>query len=139
MSYEENRSRYLEEISHHVVVRIIDWDDSLLLSAPISRAWSVPADLGTKWVTMPREGIKKGKISFKAPPRTAHASVLLKDKAKLPLWYGGLYEEDHLSFSLPSGLYNVWGQGNDFDVDSIRIHPDDIPAVIAVVDTEGYK
>lgn len=44
-----------------------------------------------------------------------------------PLWYGGTYKHPGPSyFTIPSGHENIWGCGNDFDVDSFRIHPDDL-------------
>ncbi len=35
-----------------------------------------------------------------------------------------------LDFSLPSGLHNVWGAGNDFDTNAYRIHPGDLDYVL---------
>ena len=55
-------------------------------------------------------------------------------KVDVPLWYGGTYREDHLYFTLPSGLHNVWGCGNDFDTDSTRIHPDDLAEVMRLIE-----
>lgn len=59
-----------------------------------------------------------------------HAMVMLDAPHMMPLWYGGYSKQTHLYFTLPSGLENIWGCGNDFDSDAYRIHPDDLPKVI---------
>ena len=57
----------------------------------------------------------------------------------MPLWYGGTFKESSLDFSLPSGFHNVWGQGNDFDTDAFRIHPDDIGLIMTILSTGDYR
>lgn len=113
-----------------ISIRVVDRELKPLVEGVLLRAWADPApSLST------REGIMaigRGQ-AFKAPPRTAHASVQLNEPHDMPLWYGGTYQETHLDFSLPSGLHNVWGQGNDFDTDAYRIHPDDIVVILELL------
>lgn len=74
--------------------------------------------------------------------RIAHATVKLEAPQKMPLWYGGYTYElwNHLDFSLPSGLHNVWGQGNDFDTDAYSIYPEDAAKIMALLkDSPEYS
>lgn len=58
----------------------------------------------------------------------------------MPLWYGGHYTitDDPFSlngmaniyFNLPSGREHIWGQGNSFETDAVRIHPDDLELLL---------
>jgi hypothetical protein len=78
-----------------------------------------------------RQGVKTADQSnFSALPAVGHCSVSFDSSVQVPLWYGGTYSADSLDFSLPSGLHNVWGCGNDFDTDSSVIHPDDLVEIM---------
>lgn len=84
-----------------------------------------------------REGIGVGRRSFDAPPSTGHCAVSFDAEVQAPLWYGGTHSVTFLDFSLPSGLHNVWGCGNDFDTDSARIHPDDLVEIMRSLTREA--
>lgn len=81
-----------------------------------------------------REGVSAlDSRPFAAPAAEAFCAVAFDVEVDAPLWYGGSYRERRLDFTLPSGLHNVWGCGNDFDTDSSRIHPDDLPEVMRLI------
>lgn len=73
--------------------------------------------------------------------RTNHVHARLPVGTTMPMWHGGTYTIDetpwsqtglaNIYFSLPSGLENIWGQGNDFDVDTVRIHPEDLALILS--------
>lgn len=99
-------------------VRLIGRDDAVLCEARVSTL---------RWNGDPAD-------------RSNHVHAYLPVGARMPLWYGGHYViEDtpwyntgmrNIYFTLPSGLENIWGQGNDFDTDAVRIHPEDLARIL---------
>lgn len=131
------RLKYLSTKRPDHVVRIVDRDGNLIVTGVLYRAWPSP---------QPEPGPMEGVAAiahgepFNAPERTAHAVIKLSEPHDMPLWYGGFHKESNLDFSLPSGLHNVWGCGNDFDTDSYRIHPDDISNImLLIIDGEYHQ
>lgn len=111
-------------------VRIVDREGNFLVDGELIES---RLDRDQRWAASPREGVAavgRGE-PFVAPPSNGHAVVKLAESTALPLWYGGTSMHTSLDFSLPSGLFNIWGQGNDFDTDAFKIHPDDLEAVIS--------
>lgn len=100
-------------------IRLIGRDDAVLCEAEVS---------SVRWDPSNPES------------RSNHVHAYLPVGARMPLWYGGHYViEDttwyntgmrNIYFTLPSGLENIWGQGNDFDTDAVRIHPEDLERIM---------
>ena len=57
--------------------------------------------------------------------------VVAHDPFMKPLWYGGSYLcHGPTYFTLPSGHENIWGCGNDFDSDALKIHSEDLAEIM---------
>lgn len=118
-----------------MIVRIIDRHGTELVSGELIDAWPSPSSSKTDHDAVRSADRGRDVGEFKTSPRTALATVRIPMGTKLPLWYGGMTDTHGTTtdFSLPSGLHNVWGCGNDFDTDAFMIHPEDLPGVISAV------
>lgn len=114
-------------------VRIVDHAGQHLATGELSRAWRYRG-LGPFGPRQVVRVLPDGSYTTTNDGESwGGAVVTLPPGIRLPLWYGGTADIP-AEFSLPSGLHNVWGCGNDFDTDAFRIHPDDLPAVIAMAE-----
>jgi hypothetical protein len=103
-----------------VRVRVVDHTGSLVGEGSLLRAWAYRDPFPGE-----RECVAVSGRSFKALPSIGACIVLFDSDVPVPLSYGGSFMARSLDFSLPSGLHNVWGCGNDFDTDACSVHPDD--------------